>query len=337
MTLGQDCLFGIPSTAVQALVDGRHGDPFSILGPHQCGSMSVVRVLAPGAQKIEVVAREDSSWLGRLELAHPGGLFAGPVVGDRPYRLVIQWPEAVQETEDPYSFGLLLGELDLHLIAQGTHYELARCLGAQTLALGGVQGVRFAVWAPNARRVSVVGDFNTWDGRRHPMRLRREAGVWELFIPRIGAGALYKHELLGPDGALLPQNADPVARASEGAPGTASIVASSAPFAWTDQAWIAKRSERQSLDAPISIYEVHPGSWPASSESAARPHSTRRQVWRPISFEARRCVETACWTARLIAQAPGSAENIRRAALKPGGREEPGESSRPARRPYRAS
>ena len=242
MTLGQDCLFGIPSTAVQALVDGRHGDPFSILGPHQCGSMSVVRVLAPGAQKIEVVAREDSSWLGRLELAHPGGLFAGPVVGDRPYRLVIQWPEAVQETEDPYSFGMLLGELDLHLIAQGTHYELARCLGAQTLALGGVQGVRFAVWAPNARRVSVVGDFNTWDGRRHPMRLRREAGVWELFIPRIGAGALYKHELLGPDGALLPQKADPVARASEGAPGTASIVASSAPFAWTDQAWIAKRS-----------------------------------------------------------------------------------------------
>jgi Carbohydrate-binding module 48 (Isoamylase N-terminal domain) len=233
------------STAVQALVDGRHGDPFSILGPHQCGSMSVVRVLAPGAQKIEVVAREDSSWLGRLELAHPGGLFAGPVVGDRPYRLVIQWPEAVQETEDPYSFGLLLGELDLHLIAQGTHYELARCLGAQTLALGGVQGVRFAVWAPNARRVSVVGDFNTWDGRRHPMRLRREAGVWELFIPRIGAGALYKYELLGPDGALLPQKADPVARASEGAPGTASIVASSAPFAWTDQAWIAKRSERQ--------------------------------------------------------------------------------------------
>jgi 1,4-alpha-glucan branching enzyme len=261
MTLGQDCLFGIPSAAVQALVDGRHGDPFSILGPHRCSSMSVVRVLAPGAQKIEVVAREDSSWLGRLELAHPGGLFAGPVVGDRPYRLVIQWPDVVQSTEDPYSFGLLLGELDLHLIAEGTHYELARCLGAQTLAVGGVQGVRFAVWAPNARRVSVVGDFNTWDGRRHPMRLRREAGVWELFIPKIGAGALYKYEMLGPDGALLPQKADPVARASEGAPGTASIVASSDPFRWTDQAWIAGRSKRQSLDAPISIYEAHPGSW----------------------------------------------------------------------------
>ena len=117
----------------------------------------------------------NSSFLGRLELAHPGGLFAGPVVGGRPYRLRILWPNAVQETEDPYSFGLLLGELDLHLIAEGTHYELARCLGAQAMTIGGVKGVRFAVWSPNARRASVVGDFNTWDGRRHPMRLRREA------------------------------------------------------------------------------------------------------------------------------------------------------------------
>src|SRR5579884_222171 len=158
MTIGQDCLAGISAEAVQALVDGRHGDPFSILGPHQCGPMSVVRALAPGAQKIEVVAREDSSFLGRLELAHPGGLFAGPVSSGRPYRLVIQWPLAVQKTEDPYSFGLLLGELDLHLISEGTHYELARCLGAQTMTIGGVSGVRFA--------------------------------VWELFTPRMRAGAL---------------------------------------------------------------------------------------------------------------------------------------------------
>ena len=126
---------------------------------------------------------------GRLELAHPGGLFAGPVVEGRPYRLRIMWPNAVQETEDPYSFGLLLGALDLHLITEGTHYELGRCLGAQQMTVGGIKGVRFAVWEPNARRVSVVGDFNTWDGRRHPMRLRREAGVWELFVPhpRIGS------------------------------------------------------------------------------------------------------------------------------------------------------
>jgi 1,4-alpha-glucan branching enzyme len=151
MTIGQDCLIGISAEAVQALVDGRHGDPFAILGPHSVGSMSVVRALAPGAQRIEVVAREDSSPMGRLDLAHPGGLFAGPVVGGRPYQLRIQWQNAVQETEDPYSFGLLLGELDLHLIAEGTHYELGRCLGAQAMTISGIKGVRFAVWAPNAR------------------------------------------------------------------------------------------------------------------------------------------------------------------------------------------
>jgi 1,4-alpha-glucan branching enzyme len=261
MTVGQDCLVGIDAAAVQTLVDGRHGDPFSILGPHNLNSMSIVRALAPGAQAVTVVAREDSSLLGRLELAHPGGLFAGAVVGGRPYRLRIVWPNAVQETEDPYSFSLLLGELDLHLIAQGTHYELGRCLGAQAMTIGGVKGVRFAVWAPNARRVSVVGDFNTWDGRRHPMRLRREAGVWELFVPRIGPGALYKYELLGPDGALLAQKSDPVARDSEASPGTASIVASNEPFAWTDEAWITNRVTRQDLDAPMSFYEVHAGSW----------------------------------------------------------------------------
>ena len=261
MTIGQDSLAGISADAVQALIDGRHGDPFSILGQHNRKSMSIVRALAPGAQAIDVVAREDSSLLGRLELAHPGGLFAGVVAGGRPYRLRLVWPNAVQETEDPYSFDLLLGELDLHLIAQGRHYELGRCLGAQATMIGGIKGVRFAVWAPNARRVSVVGDFNTWDGRRHPMRLRGEAGVWELFVPRIGPGALYKYELLGPNGALLAQKADPVARESEASPGTASIVASNEPFVWTDGAWITDRAKRQNLDGPMSFYEVHAGSW----------------------------------------------------------------------------
>ena len=120
MTIGQDCLIGISAEAVQALVDGRHGDPFAILGPHSAGPMSIVRALAPGAQGIEVVAREDLSPIGRLDLAHPGGLFAGRVAGGRPYQLRIQWQNALQETEDPYSFGLLLGQLDLHLIAEGT-------------------------------------------------------------------------------------------------------------------------------------------------------------------------------------------------------------------------
>jgi 1,4-alpha-glucan branching enzyme len=270
MTIGQDALAGLSAEATQALVDGRHGDPFSILGPHEGPAGRVVRVLAPGAQRVEVVTLEDAAVIGPLELAHPGGLFAGPVDRARAYRLRIHWPADVQEVEDAYGFGLALGELDLHLIAQGTHYELARCLGAQAMTMNGVPGVRFAVWAPNARRVSVVGDFNTWDGRRHPMRLRREAGVWELFIPRVRAGARYKYEMLGPDGALLPQKADPVARASEMSPGTASIVAPSEPFRWSDGAWLAERQKRQGPDAPIAVYEVHAGSWARIVEEELR-------------------------------------------------------------------
>jgi 1,4-alpha-glucan branching enzyme len=129
------------------------------------------------------------------------------------------------------------------------------------MTIEGVSGVRFAVWAPNARRVSVVGDFNSWDGRRNPMRLRREAGIWELFIPRLGPGERYKFEVIGPHGQLLPQKADPVARASEAAPGSASIVARSEPFPWTDGSWMNARAARQTENAPISVYEVHAGSW----------------------------------------------------------------------------
>jgi 1,4-alpha-glucan branching enzyme len=215
----------------------------------------------PGALSVEVLARETGQALTRLQLVHPGGLFSGRLDQPAPYRLRIQWPEAIQEMEDPYSFGLLLGDLDLHLIAQGTHYELSYVLGAQPMTIDGVPGVRFAVWAPNARRVSVVGDFNNWDGRRNPMRLRQEAGIWELFIPRLGPGERYKYELIGPHGQLLPQKADPVARSSEAAPGSASIVARSEPFPWTDGAWMNTRATRQTEDAPISVYEVHPGSW----------------------------------------------------------------------------
>jgi 1,4-alpha-glucan branching enzyme len=254
-------LAGLDDVQVQALVDGRHGDPFSILGPHPSEQGTVTRAFMPGAMAIEVLDRETGSSLGKLELVHPGGLFAGHVARPAAYRLRIFWPDAIQETEDPYSFGLLLGELDLHLIGQGTHYELSHVLGAQPMTIDGVSGVRFAVWAPNAQRVSVVGDFNSWDGRRNPMRLRREGGVWELFIPRLGPGERYKYELIGPSGNLLAQKADPVARSSEAAPGSASIVARSDPFSWTDGEWMASRGARQSETAPISIYEVHVGSW----------------------------------------------------------------------------
>ena len=286
MTVVRDAMAGIGHDAVVALVEGRHGDPFSILGDHRVEGERVIRAFMPGARGVDVVAREDGSRIGTLEMAHPAGLFAGPVGAAGPYRLRIRWPDAVQETEDPYSFGLLLGELDLHLIGQGTHYQLGRCLGAQAMSCEGVAGVRFAVWAPNARRVSVVGDFNSWDGRRLPMRLRGSAGIWELFVPGIGPGARYKYEIVGPGGEVLPQKADPVARAAEAAPATASIVARSDPFPWTDGEWTAGRARRQGLDAPISVYEVHPGSWLKVEEEGGRSLDWREMVDRLVPYVA---------------------------------------------------
>jgi 1,4-alpha-glucan branching enzyme len=245
---------------VEALVHGRSGDPFALLGPHVEAGKRVVRAFMPGADAVEVLARDDGALLARLERRHPAGLFAGPVPGSQPYRLRIAWPGGVQETEDPYSFWPQLGELDLHLLAEGRHRQIGATLGAQHATVEGVSGVRFAVWAPNARRVSVVGDFNSWDGRRHPMRLLHRAGVWELFVPRVRAGAHYKYEILGADGQLH-LKADPVALATEAPPATASVVLGEAPFRWTDAAWLAGRALRQRRDAPISVYEVHPGSW----------------------------------------------------------------------------
>ncbi|HEY2677024.1 MAG TPA: 1,4-alpha-glucan branching protein GlgB [Steroidobacteraceae bacterium] len=166
-----------------------------------------------------------------------------------------------REYPDPNAFGLLLGELDLHLLAEGNHLELGRVLGAQVMTLGGVRGVRFAVWAPNAQRVSVVGDFNRWDGRRHPMRRRGDSGVWEVFVPRVAAGGFYKYEILGPAG-LLPLKSDPMALQAEAPPGTASIVADPAPFLWTDEQWLTAQSAKQGyLHEPLCIYEVHLASW----------------------------------------------------------------------------
>jgi 1,4-alpha-glucan branching enzyme len=154
----------------------------------------------------------------------------------------------------------VLGDLDLYLFNEGRHWDLARVFGAQPLTVEGVEGVSFAVWAPNARRVSVIGDFNSWDGRRHPMRLHPGAGMWELFIPRLGPGVHYKYEVLGADGRVV-EKADPVARQTERPPLTSSVVAPRPDFRWTDDDWMAERTARQRPAAPISIYEVHAGSW----------------------------------------------------------------------------
>ena len=248
---------GIDVGAIDAIVNARHGDPFAILGPHD----GTVRAFIPGADTVSVVDSTTGLPAGELTRMHPAGFFAGPVTTHGHYRLRIGEGVAAWETEDPYAFPPILGDMDIYLLAEGRHRDFGRCLGAHPTVLDGVPGVRFAVWAPNAQRVSVVGDFNNWDGRRHPMRKRHGPGVWELFVPRIAAGELYKFEMLGPGGEMLPLKADPVAWAAQIAPKTASIVVEDEPYPWTDAEWLANRAARQAEDAPIAVYEVHAGSW----------------------------------------------------------------------------
>ncbi len=245
----------------QALGDATLADPFAVLGPHRTADGWIIRAFLPGASRVDVVRRSDGAMLGALERGEIDGLFEGPVKDFEPYRFRISWPGLQQDTEDSYGFGLLLGELDLHLFNEGRHFELAEAFGAQVGTIDGVSGVRFAVWAPNARRVAVVGDFNSWDARRHPMRVRYPAGVWELFVPRVGPGTRYKYDIIGPNGNRLTQKADPIARQCELAPATASVVTRPQRLRWRDDEWMASRGKRHQSDAAISIYEVHLGSW----------------------------------------------------------------------------
>ena len=249
---------------IQALIRAEHGNPFAFLGPHGQDDVIQVRTWQPGALEVELLA-EDGQVIQRMDEPAPG-LFTGALDQRRGYRLRIHWNGGVQETEDPYAFGPQLGDMDIYLFGEGNHRRLGQCFGAQLWVADGVSGVRFVVWAPNARRVSVVGHFNSWDGRRHPMRLHPGAGVWELFIPRLGPGEVYKYEILGQDG-LLPLKADPVALATEKPPATSSVVAAGTDFQWDDQQWMAERAEHQSNARPLAIYEVHTGSWRHASEA----------------------------------------------------------------------
>jgi 1,4-alpha-glucan branching enzyme len=251
----------LDAQAAAALAEGTHGNPFSALGPQESVHGRVIRAFLPGAGKVEALRRSDGGLLAELEPGNAPGLFENLVPERVPYRLRISWPGAVQETEDPYSFGLLLGDVDLHLFNEGRHFQLAHSLGAQHLTVDGVAGVRFAVWAPNASRVAVVGDFNSWDRRRHGMRVRYGVGVWEIFVPRVTPGSRYKYDILGPGGIHVPWKADPVARQTEAPPSTGSVVAEPEHHRWHDQAWMAERGRRQAPDAPIAIYEAHLASW----------------------------------------------------------------------------
>ncbi len=249
---------------IDTLVAADHADPFAVLGLHQAGDQLVVRAYLPGADAVTVVARGDSSDLVELTRVHDSGLFAGIVpeqCREFAYRLKARWGSSTWEFEDAYRFGPIIGEIDEHLISEGSHRRLYEVLGAHPRVLDGISGTSFAVWAPAARRVSVVGDFNGWDGRRHMMRPRGTTGVWEIFLPDIGEGACYKYEVRGPDGRVQPLKTDPFAFYCEQPPGNASIVHRLREPSWHDANFLQARGGGDLVHQPVSIYEVHLGSW----------------------------------------------------------------------------
>ncbi|MFQ8430355.1 1,4-alpha-glucan branching protein GlgB [Amaricoccus sp. W119] len=253
---------GLPPGEIEAIVDGRHGDPFAVLGPHSVGARLFARAFVEGADTLAVETLEGKP-AGELERKHDAGYFEGflKIRKRQPLRYRARNEGGEWEVVDPYSFGPVLGPMDDYYIREGSHLRLFDKMGAHPISHEGAEGVHFAVWAPNASRVSVVGPFNAWDGRRHVMRLRRDTGIWEIFLPHVHCGEPYKYEILGPDGTPQPLKADPFARAAELRPATASVIAPWLDHEWGDTAhrefWAKTDPRRQ----PISTYEVHPGSW----------------------------------------------------------------------------
>ena len=261
---------------IDALCGARHGAPFAVLGAHALGEHRVVRTLQPQAGAVTLIdARGDRHPMQRQ---HDSAVFAVRLDTDPGgYRLELDENGTAREIVDPYSLPSAIGELDRHLFGEGTHQELWKLLGSRRTTHGGVQGTQFAVWAPNAQRVSVVGAFNDWDGRRHVMRSHPGSGLWDIFLPELPAGTLYKYELIGPNGELLPLKNDPYATYFEQAPGNASIVFDSA-FEWTDEAWLGTHRHRDLRADAVSIYEVHAASW--------RRHEDGRPLsWREMADE----------------------------------------------------
>ncbi|MGV9568035.1 GlgB N-terminal domain-containing protein, partial [Streptomyces sp. NPDC003480] len=239
------------------LVDGTHHDPHTVLGAHPVPGGVAFRAFRPYALSVTIVIGDL-----RTELHDDGdGFFSGllPLRDVPEYRLLVAYEGVTRETEDAYRFLPTLGELDLHLIGEGRHEQLWQVLGAHPMTHQGVVGTRFSVWAPNARGVRVAGGFNHWDGTGHPMRSLGSSGVWELFVPGIGEGELYKFEITRPDGSRT-LRADPLARRTEAPPHTSSIVHVS-HHEWHDEEWLARRADLPVHEAPFSVYEVHLPSW----------------------------------------------------------------------------
>jgi 1,4-alpha-glucan branching enzyme len=272
----------LPESIIQAISAGRYAEPFNTLGPHIITSNGqktvVIRAFAPTAQAMSVIALTPSRGAGRwaeaqpMEKIHEAGLFELVFPNRKrafPYRLrILDVDGTERETADPYSFAPLLTEFDRHLIGEGAHYRAYEKLGAHLREVNGVRGTHFAVWAPQAMRVSVIGPFNRWDGRVSVMRCHDDVGVWEIFLPEVGEGTPYKYEVLTQGGGKM-DKADPYGFAAELRPHNASIVYDLKRYQWGDAAWLRQRAEHQALDKPLSIYEVHLGSWKRATSSPA--------------------------------------------------------------------
>lgn len=275
------------TSELQAISNGQHGNPFAVLGLHDDNGKLGLAVYHPDVDSVEALDAKTGRRIAELspvEDAH-GVFFARTRRKNRfDYRLRFTRGSDVWEANDPYAFGPVLGELDEHLIGEGSHLELWKKLGAHVMTHEGVEGTHFAVWAPNANRVSIVGDFNAWDGRRNVMRKRGPTGVWEIFMPGLGDGTTYKFELQDSQGNLLPEKADPFGFGAEHPPKTASVVRDLNNYEWQDDAWLKTRGDKQRIDQPISIYEVHLGSWRRVPEDGNRPLSYEEHARELVAY-----------------------------------------------------
>jgi 1,4-alpha-glucan branching enzyme len=268
------------AAALDAIAGARHPDPFSFLGPHlesERGGRLVIRAMLPGAQAAAIV-RTDGDTAGRadavsMDKRHPAGVFEAVIAGVSSipdYRVRVTYPGGrTVDVDDPYRYGRVIGDYDLYLFGEGTHTRIYDRLGAHEMTIGASGGVHFAVWAPNAVRASVVGDFNSWDGRAHPMRVLGASGIWEIFLPAAKAGDRYKFELRTRHGEILVK-ADPYGFGFEVPPLSASVV-TTATYQWRDDEWMARRRDEGSwFERPMAIYEVHLGSWARMAEDGGR-------------------------------------------------------------------